>query len=140
MDMQFYWIKDHVKQGQFRVGCPPGTNNGDYFTKYHSLSHHKRMRPYYLHKDAAPMIHHDSKSPVLRGCVNLCTISPTNRPQAPTAPALSVSRIWPAEHSPLSAAHHRHTPRECSRATGHMTGYINTLYDQKPTYINIYKH
>jgi hypothetical protein len=66
IDMRFYWINDRVKQGQFKVGWAPGdTHVGDYFTKHHSPAHNKRMRPYYLHSDAAPMIHHNSKSPVL---------------------------------------------------------------------------
>jgi hypothetical protein len=44
MDMRFYWIKDRVKQGQFNVYWGPGFQNlADYFTKNHSLAHHKRM-------------------------------------------------------------------------------------------------
>jgi hypothetical protein len=67
MDMCFIGSK----QGQFKVGWPPwDTNMGDYFTKHHSPAHHKCMRLYYLHIDAAPMISHGYKSPVLQGCVN----------------------------------------------------------------------
>jgi hypothetical protein len=129
IDMRFYWIKDRGKQGQFKLGWAPGdTSTGDYFTKLHSPAHHKRMQPHYLHSDAAPMIRHDSKASVLRGCLNLCTLSPASRPQAPTARVLSAaSHRWPAEHSRLSAARHRHTPEECARATGLRTGYSNTL-------------
>jgi hypothetical protein len=38
MDMLFYWIKDRVKQGQFKIYWGPGYQNlADYFTKHHSL-------------------------------------------------------------------------------------------------------
>jgi hypothetical protein len=50
MDMRFYWIQDRVKQRQFDIHWRPGTTNlADYFTKHHSTSHHRRMRPTYLH-------------------------------------------------------------------------------------------
>jgi hypothetical protein len=49
MDMRFHWIKDRVKQGQYRVYWSPGKDNkGDYFTKHHPPSHHIKMRPIYL--------------------------------------------------------------------------------------------
>jgi hypothetical protein len=36
MDMRFYWIKDRVKQGQFKTYWGPGFQNlADYFTKHH---------------------------------------------------------------------------------------------------------
>jgi hypothetical protein len=44
MDMQFYWIKDRVKQGQFDVYWGLGFQNlADYFKKHHLPAHHKRM-------------------------------------------------------------------------------------------------
>jgi hypothetical protein len=50
MDMRFYWIQDRVKQRQFNIQWRPGaTNLADYFTKHHSPSHHRRLRPTYLH-------------------------------------------------------------------------------------------
>jgi hypothetical protein len=40
MDMQFFWVKDRVKQGQFHVYWGPGYQNmDDYFTKHHSPTH-----------------------------------------------------------------------------------------------------
>ena len=49
MDMRFYWIRDRVKQGQFRVHWKPGkTNRADYHTKHHPPSHHIKERPTYL--------------------------------------------------------------------------------------------
>jgi hypothetical protein len=42
MDMRFYWIKDRVKQGQFKIYLGSGNPNlADYFTKHHSPAHHK---------------------------------------------------------------------------------------------------
>ena len=50
MDMRFYWIRDRVRQGQFRVHWKPGAvNYADYHTKHHPPSHHIKMRPTYLH-------------------------------------------------------------------------------------------
>jgi hypothetical protein len=50
MDMRFYWIKDRVRQKQFIIYWRPGPENlGDYHTKHHSPSHHRLMRPTYLH-------------------------------------------------------------------------------------------
>jgi hypothetical protein len=52
MDMRFYWIKDRVKQGQFKIYWGPGFQNlADYFTKHHSLAHHKRIRDVYIPAD-----------------------------------------------------------------------------------------
>ena len=50
MDMRFFWIRDRVKQGQFRVHWKPGkTNHADCYTKHHPPSHHIKVRPTYLH-------------------------------------------------------------------------------------------
>jgi hypothetical protein len=69
MDMHFYWIKDRVKQGQFNVYWGPGFQKlADYFTKHHSLGHHKRIRI----QDSA-----------LRGCVNTSGKAGAQIPQLP---------------------------------------------------------
>ena len=45
IDMQFHWVKDRVKQGQFTIYWVPGRNNiADYGTKHHPASHHINMR------------------------------------------------------------------------------------------------
>ena len=57
IDMRFYWIRDRVKQGQFIVYWRKGEDNlADYFTKHHPTSHHRRMRPIYLHEAANSLI------------------------------------------------------------------------------------
>ena len=49
IDMRFYWIKDHISQGQFIVHWHKGTDNlADYFTKHHSPAHHQLMHSHYL--------------------------------------------------------------------------------------------
>jgi hypothetical protein len=71
MDMRFYWIKDRVKQEQFNLYWGPGYQNlADYFTKHHSLSHHKRMCETYIHADEQPIYRKVIQDSVLRGCVN----------------------------------------------------------------------
>ena len=49
MDMRFYWIRDRVKQNQFRIFWEKGSSNlADYFTKHHTPAHHRKMRSTYL--------------------------------------------------------------------------------------------
>eukprot|EP00957_Ditylum_brightwellii_P108181 8253583-Ditylum_brightwellii.AAC.1 len=43
IDMQFYWVKDCMRQKQYRVYWEPGTNNcADYFTNHHPTAHHRK--------------------------------------------------------------------------------------------------
>jgi hypothetical protein len=68
IDMRFYWIQDRTLQKQFLVYWKPGsTNLGDYHTKHHSPSHHRDMRPTYLHPTTR--LAHTVISHILRGCV-----------------------------------------------------------------------
>jgi hypothetical protein len=54
IDMRFYWIRDRVRQNQFKIFWKKGTDNlGDYFTKHHPASHHRAMRPIFLHTNQA---------------------------------------------------------------------------------------
>ena len=49
MDMRFYWIKDRVRLLQFLIYWRKGLDNlGDYVTKHHPTSHHRRVRPTYV--------------------------------------------------------------------------------------------
>jgi len=49
IDMRFYWVRDRVRQGQFRIHWKKGSENlADYFTKHHAPAHHREMRPIYL--------------------------------------------------------------------------------------------
>ena len=50
IDMRFFWLKDRDAQRQFNYYWRPGKiNKADYFTKHHPPSHHRAMRPHYLH-------------------------------------------------------------------------------------------
>jgi len=50
-DMRCYWIKDRIKQKQFKITWRPGVDNmADYFSKHHPPWYHKTMRYKYLHK------------------------------------------------------------------------------------------
>jgi len=59
IDMRFYWVRDRVSQGQFKIHWKKGQDNlGDYFTKHHPTSHHIAMRPVYLHENQANALIH----------------------------------------------------------------------------------
>jgi hypothetical protein len=69
--MCFYWIKDRVKQGQFNVYWGPVYQNlADYFTKHHSLAHHKILREIYIHVNEQPINRKGARDSALRGRVN----------------------------------------------------------------------
>ena len=54
MDMRFHLIRDRIKQGHFQILWLPGSNNkADYFSKHHSPTHHRKMRPIYLQLEAS---------------------------------------------------------------------------------------
>jgi hypothetical protein len=63
-DRQFWWLKDRESQLQFKVIWEPGIYNlADYFTKHHPGSHHKKVRPIYLHEKTSPTD--------LQGCIRI---------------------------------------------------------------------
>jgi hypothetical protein len=69
IDMRFHWIKDRTARRQFLVYWRPGsTNLGDYHTKHHSPTHHRRMRSTFLHP--TEQLANTVISLILRGCVN----------------------------------------------------------------------
>jgi hypothetical protein len=121
MDMIFYWVKDRVEQDQFNEGWAPGdTNMGDYFTKHHSQAHHKRMRPYYLHDKNSPMIRHDTRLAILRGCVD---ISPSSQPDR----ALSALNYRLTPNCNLAQSRHGHTPITYAHTTGNSNTYLSQV-------------
>ena len=55
IDMRFYWIRDRVRQGHFKIYWSKGaTNRADYFSKHHPASHHKAIRSTYLYSPTNP--------------------------------------------------------------------------------------
>jgi hypothetical protein len=85
MDMRFYWIRDRADQKQFHIFWAPGhLNLGDYFTKHHAPSHHRRVRPYYLHTlDSPRFLPHPDPRLEMRGCVNPAGAHPLHKRQLP---------------------------------------------------------
>jgi hypothetical protein len=82
--MPFYWIKDRVKQGQFKIYCGPRYQNlADYFTKHHSPAHHKPIRDVYMHADGRPVNQKGIQDSALRGCVNTSGKASAQKPQLP---------------------------------------------------------
>jgi len=54
IDMRFYWLRDRTKQKQFSIHWKRGKDNhADYFTKHFPASHHREVRPIYLHSEQA---------------------------------------------------------------------------------------
>jgi hypothetical protein len=91
MDMRFYWIKDRVKQGQFKIYWGPGFQNlADYFTKHHSPAHHRRIRDVYIHADERPIDRKGIRDSALRGCVNTSGKAGAQIPHLPLGDHLPV--------------------------------------------------
>ena len=71
IDMRFYWIRDRVKQGQFKVFWEAGaTNFGDFYTKHHPPMYHRVMRPIHTYVEG---ISPES----LQGCIEIMKNSQT---------------------------------------------------------------
>ena len=69
-EMRFHWMIDRIQQGQFWVYWDKGINNwADYFTKHHPPSHHKLMRPKYLHCEKNELLCLSAQS-LVQGCVS----------------------------------------------------------------------
>jgi hypothetical protein len=129
MDMILYWVKDRVEQGQFKVGWAPGdTNMGDYVTKHHYPAHNKHMRPYFSNDKHSPMIRHDTRLAILRGCVDISLISQPYRELSALSYGLKLN-------CNLSQLCHGHTPIACA----HTTGKSNTHLSQV-SYINLLRY
>eukprot|EP00957_Ditylum_brightwellii_P013467 1016454-Ditylum_brightwellii.AAC.1 len=57
IDMRFYWMRDHVKQGHCLVMWKPGEDNlADYSTKHFPPSHQKKVRITYLVKEKSSAV------------------------------------------------------------------------------------
>ena len=48
-DMNLHWLRDQENKKHFQVMWNKGKNNyADYHTKNHAISHHRKMRQYYV--------------------------------------------------------------------------------------------
>jgi len=66
MDMRWHWLKDRVNNHkQLDIQWAPGvTNFGDYPSKHHPGSHHRQVRPVFLHvKGLSPT--------TIQGCIRI---------------------------------------------------------------------
>ena len=55
MEMRYFWACDQVDSGHFVVVWHPGLENlADYYSKHHGTSHHRHVRPFYLHCPDSP--------------------------------------------------------------------------------------
>ena len=53
-DMRYHWLRENDQKQSLKIYWDKGSNNdADYFTKHHSPSHHKLMRPKYILKGFA---------------------------------------------------------------------------------------
>ena len=73
-DIRYYWVRDRVNQGQFRIYWRPGLLNlADYFTKHFPASYHRKMRTVYLTPHLAKLAQVMNWlfcAQLPRGCVN----------------------------------------------------------------------
>ena len=70
IDMRFYWVRYICKQNHLLIYWAPGKYNmGDYHTKFHSPSHHKKEIPIYVHTEASPKYIPFNMSTRQQGCV-----------------------------------------------------------------------
>ena len=81
IDMRFYWVRDRVKQGHFKVFWAPGkTNLADYFTKHHPPRHHQRIRSTYIHQSQSKTTLPNIAPSIQRGCVHPTNSTPSQSP------------------------------------------------------------
>ena len=73
MDMRFYWLRDRIRQGQFKIFWKYGVfNDGDYVTKHHPTKHHIAVRSKYVANSTTNLTDTSTKTPnrILRRYTN----------------------------------------------------------------------
>jgi hypothetical protein len=102
MDMRFCWVRDRVRQGQFRVHWRPGSENlVNYVAKHHAPAHHCLIRHQYLQLPPAalakmfapcPALAHPSGKVVMIGNCHDGNLS-SSVPDASTTSTMGTSTI-----------------------------------------------
>jgi hypothetical protein len=71
MEMRYFWVCDKIAQDAYNVTWHPGQENlADYQSKHHVGSHHRAVRPWYLHEQNSPQVLPRAHRPsTLKGCV-----------------------------------------------------------------------
>lgn len=60
MDKTIYWLQERVEHGEFRVfWAQSKINITDYLIEYHSLTHHRRLRPMHTYQENAQSVYKD---------------------------------------------------------------------------------
>ncbi len=98
MEMRFFWDADAVKQGKFDIKYYPGKENlADYQSKNHLSTHHKAVRPWYLHEPTSVReLPRTSKPSTLKGCVGTLPDGyhkSNPLPQVPTKQSVLTSKV-----------------------------------------------
>ena len=71
INMRYFWIRDQKTKQNLIAWKARQENLSDYFTKHHSVKHHQRVRPIYLHTDkTARIVPLVLLWPDLNGCVD----------------------------------------------------------------------
>jgi hypothetical protein len=102
IDMRFYWVRDRVRQGHFRIHWKKGSDNlADYFTKHHAPAHHREMRKVYVrdqHPTAKLAMHGEGvlKSGLLSGSQS--STGATLQPIAPSPTSTGPARVPKSLH------------------------------------------
>jgi len=71
MEMGYFWVCDKIAQEAYDVRWHPGQENlADYQGKHHIGTHHKAVRPWYLHEKHSPLVlPRATRLSTLKGCV-----------------------------------------------------------------------
>ena len=57
-DMQLHWLRDKELHKDFSVYWDKGSENGaDYFTKHHTITHHRKSRHKYIRDEFSSLQH-----------------------------------------------------------------------------------
>ncbi len=103
MEMRFFWIGDKVAQEMYDLQWHPGQENlADYQSKHHVESHHRFVRPWYLHMANSPRVLPRADRPsALKGCVGTLKDGYIGKVPLPRVPRIQ------------SASHMCHTHDTC---------------------------
>ena len=129
IDMNYYWVRDRIEQGQFKLTWKTGAENlADYFTKHHSPAHHKKMRPIYLQiikYKWAQM----AKIENLRGCID--RLKQTQKENRQTLKGSKTKDIQKATSGTTKKALHKHSHKSPTEKLGHNKVPIQTICNFK---------
>ena len=92
-DMSLHWLRDREKQKQFKVQWKKGADiPADYFTKHHTVTHHRNMRGKFVRDSINILVNNLSfiyckTNMGLQGCVN-----PTHDLKYPVTQGVTVTK------------------------------------------------